>query len=132
MKIIESEDVNYFDVDDTLICNPDVIEAGALVQILDPVTKGFITMRVHAAMVRLLREADQRGGFVIVWSRGGWEWAKNVILALNLEKYVDIVQTKPLVYFDDKAVTDWLSYRVYMKPGTKYKSTISHNTKQKE
>jgi hypothetical protein len=56
-----------------------------------------------------------------VWSRGGYEWAANAVRALDLVKYVDEVVTKPMVYFDDKHVTEWLPYRVYLQPEMIYK-----------
>lgn len=124
MTIIKNENVSPFDVDETLILHLP-IEQIALkdrVSVYDPVDKGFIILGINRPMVRLLKEEFQRGSHVIVWSRGGHEWAANVVKALDLSKQVHLVMTKPLVYFDDKAVADWLPYRVYLKPDTVYKS----------
>ena len=123
MKVIKNEDVVYFDVDQTLILYEGTpgAENEPVALVLDPLRNRRIEFKEHSAMVRLLKEANQRGSFVVVWSRGGWEWATNVVEALQLTPYVNQVMTKPLVYFDDKDVKEWLIYRVYLEPGTRYK-----------
>ncbi len=125
MTIIKSEDTVFFDVDGTLIVGPDEDTAGPIFKVKDTVTKGYVTVRAHSAMIRLLREARQRGSHITVWSRGGWEWARNVVMALDIVDEVDHVMSKPLAYFDDVDVKEWLPYRVYLKPGTRYKSEIT-------
>lgn len=123
MRIIESEDIAPYDVDETLILH-DLTQHPRYrkISVTDPVdlTKK-ITVRVHEPMVRLLKEQHVRGSHIIVWSRGGYRWALNVIQALKLESYVHIVMSKPLKYFDDVPVEQWLKDRVYIAPGTTYK-----------
>lgn len=123
MRVVENENTKPFDVDDTLVMNvdPNDPDKGRTVQILDPVTRKFLKMRVHEPNVRLLEEEKHRGAYVIVWSRGGYEWAASVVLALGLQDKVDEVMSKPMVYFDDKPVDDWMKYRVYLDPDTRYK-----------
>jgi hypothetical protein len=86
---------------------------------LDPSKQIWVTP--HAAMIRLLKEEHSRGGQIWIWSRGGTQWAVNVIKALKLEDLVYEVMTKPMVYFDDKPVEEWLQHRVYIDPYTIYK-----------
>lgn len=126
MIINKSEDTVFFDVDRTLVLPPDDPAAAnnMKVEVWDPITNKFIKMAVHEPMVRLLREADRRGSHIKVWSRGGWEWASNVVKALNLVECVDEVLTKPLVYFDDLDIKEWLPYRVYLEPNCNYKKDI--------
>lgn len=119
MKVIENEQLKFFDVDDTLVMPND--GTGTTVEVYDAVTNKFITMKVHKPMVRLLREEHHRGSYVVVWSRSGYEWAANVIKALDLVSYVHLVCSKPFAYFDDKDIAEWLPYRVYLQPDMKYK-----------
>jgi len=123
MRVNKNEHTVFFDVDDTLIVHHTLETAGRLVSILDPVNGGYLQFREHTSMVRLLKEESQRKSHIVVWSRGGWEWARNVVLALGLDHMVHQVMTKPTVYFDDKDISEWLRYRVYFEPGTDYKNT---------
>lgn len=123
MAIVKNENIKPFDVDGTLILSDDVdVRPGNMcVNVLDPVTRKFLRLRVHEPMVRLLREEKHRGAFIIVWSRGGYEWAANVIKALDLVDQVDLIISKPNVYFDDTPVVDWMKDRVFLDPKTRYK-----------
>lgn len=126
MKIIQENPV-FFDIDETLVLAESNIwdlkrPYAKYVDVIDPLDSvKTISMRIHEPMVRLLKEEKARGSRVIVWSRGGWHWARNVIEALQLDNYVDEVMTKPLVYFDDLDISEWLKYRVYLHPDTPYK-----------
>jgi predicted phosphatase len=125
MNVIKSEHNIMVDVDGTLIDHLTTEQLNEpirlTVSLWCPIENKNITVGVNQSMVRLLKEEYHRGSHVVVWSRGGWEWATNVVRALNLEKYVDLVMTKPLVYFDDIEVQEWLKYRVFIKHDTIYK-----------
>jgi predicted phosphatase len=123
MKIIKSEYNIFYDVDDTLVFHVDPTNPipGRKVQVYDAVKKKFLTMIENQAMVRLLQEEKHRGAHVVVWSRGGHEWAANVVKALDLVGCVDQVMTKPMAYMDDLDISDWLKYRVYLPPTKVYK-----------
>ena len=122
MKIVKNERLIVCDVDDTLVmhntCNLALTEA----QVEDPLDR-FRKVIVYRndPMIRLLQEEIQRGSQLIVWSRGGWEWAQNVLMALKLDHLPIIVMTKPYAYFDDKDVSVWLKDRVYISPEVVYK-----------
>lgn len=120
MQVIQSENITPFDVDGTLILTKGE-GPGRIVDILDPVTGNYIQMSAHEPNIRLLEEEAHRGSFVIVWSRGGYEWATNVITALGLGSKVNLVMSKPMVYFDDLSIEKWLPYRVFLKPDEIYK-----------
>ncbi len=122
MKITKSEAIRPFDVDGTLIL-PLTAETDHMpkIEVYDAITKTFIEMRIHEPMVRILEEEYHRGGYIIVWSRSGWEWAKNVVIALELQDKVHRVMSKPLVYFDDMPIDLWLKDRVFLDPNTPYK-----------
>jgi len=120
MQIIKNENIRPIDVDGTLIC--DKLDSDVHVGVHDPVTKRIIRVGVNKNMVRLLLEEKQRGSFIIVWSRGGYEWAKNVLIALDLIEKVDLVMSKPLAYFDDIPVKKWMKDRIFIGPREKYKN----------
>jgi hypothetical protein len=120
MITIKSENVKPFDVDGTLICAPE--DSTYQLDVLDPIFPGqLLRVGVNRAMVRLLREEASRGAYIIVWSRGGYAWASEIVRALDLKKEVSLVLSKPLVYFDDCDVQDWLKDRVFIRPDIKYK-----------
>lgn len=121
MVTIKSEQNVFFDVDGTLIVNPGE-GAGRLISVLDPVTDNYILMEAHEPNIRLLLEESHRGSYVVVWSRGGYEWASNVLKALNLTNKVQLVMTKPFVYFDDIPVEQWLTNRVFLNANDTYKT----------
>lgn len=124
MVTIKSENIKPFDIDETLILTitGSEPEDAVYTAVQDPLDEtNFIEFRVHEPMVRLLKEESARGAFVIAHSRSGFQWAQNVIDALELKKYVNICMSKPIVYFDDKDVTHWLKDRVYLDPNTPYK-----------
>ncbi len=131
MLIVKKENVSPIDIDGTLIihCKLADIPSGEGVQVYDAVTKGFITVRINRPMVRLVREARSRGDYVIAWSRGGYRWAADVIKALDLVDCVDLVLSKPLAYFDDTEVGDWMKYRVFLGPEVVYKQQPTNKEK---
>ncbi len=126
MRQVKNENVTPFDIDGTLVVH---LDASALslwkhetIKIYDEIEDKVTIYGVNSPMVRLLKEEKSKGSYVIAWSRGGNQWAWNVITTLQLESYVDLVLTKPLAYFDDKKVDEWLIYRVFLEPDTVYKA----------
>jgi hypothetical protein len=121
MKVIKSEYNTFWDVDGTLVSH-DLDFKGPTVCVDDPVSGRMIEVVENEAMTRLMREEKHRGAYIVVWSRGGYEWAANVIKALGLEDAVDAVMSKPVSYMDDLPVQDWLQHRVYLPFTAKYKN----------
>lgn len=113
-----------FDVDDTLIMHGyPYFEGQKTLLVRDPLSHTeSISVTLNEPMIRLLHEELAAGSFVIVHSRGRDGWADAVIEALGIDHPNLLVMTKPLVYFDDKPVQEWLPYRVYIKPDQPYKS----------
>jgi len=118
MRVIKSENIKFFDIDGTLILP---YTTGPAIYVYDAVTRKDIKMQAHEPNVRLLLEEKHRGSTIIVWSMGGYEWAANVVRALNLVTKVDFVMSKPLAYFDDVPIDEWLRFRVFLDPNMKYK-----------
>jgi HAD superfamily phosphatase (TIGR01681 family) len=96
MTIIENELVVVIDCDGTLI-TPD-----SQGQIVLPYGSGIAHFSPIKQHVDLLKEYKNRGFTVVVWSMGGWAHAKRIVDALKLERYVDLVLTKPCKHVDDK------------------------------
>ncbi len=124
MRIIENEQISPFDIDGTVVDHVVVGTEGSI-SVYDYVTKKQVNVVPNLPMVRLLREAKARGDFVIVWSRGGYRWASDVIRGLGLEECVDLVISKPMAYFDDTPIEEWLPYRVFLPPSTIYKTVVN-------
>lgn len=126
MKVIQSERVVFCDVDDTLVMHTHgATPSDLVVDVPCRVTGETLRMVVNEAMVRLVKEEQNRGATIIVWSRGGFQWAKDVVEAVGLKSYVTLVMSKPITYFDDKPVDEWLKDRVYLSPTTPYKKNIA-------
>lgn len=127
--VVENEQLVMVDCDDTLVMwetsNPNF----KTVKIVDPYDGKLLKLKVHAGHVKVLKDRKARGSFVIVWSAGGYKWAKAVVEALGLTSYVDLICSKPLMYIDDKKAEDILGEHLYLGPNSKYGTT---NTKEKK
>lgn len=124
MKVIRQNHVVHCDVDGTLVMHGYPEFSGQeTVLVKDPVKSGeFIEVTLNKPMIRILEEELHAGTFVVVHSLGRYEWAENVLKALGLDHHDNIlVMSKPLAYFDDKPVQEWLTHRVYIKPDEIYK-----------
>lgn len=114
--VLNSDEVIYFDVDETLVFwktdqDPDDI----IIQAVDPYMGGqYVNLVPHQRNIDLLKRNAGQGRTVIVWSAGGVFWAENVIRALALETYVDLIIRKPDVYVDDIPIEQWGLNRVYL------------------
>jgi len=104
----------YVDVDDTLLewqsCTEHDTDAVKVYNNDHVFYKRAIYPNINA-----LKDHSHAGHVVIVWSAGGVEWATSVIKALGIEKYVDIVLTKPDWYYDDQDADHWLPERQFKK-----------------
>lgn len=125
MRIVANEKTVFIDVDETLVHHISqkysVAYGHNTLSVKDTVRGGDIRVLINRNNIRLLEEEFARGSYIVVWSRGGHAWATEVVKALGLTKKVHQVMTKPLVYIDDKDVSEWLPYRVYLKPDEIYK-----------
>lgn len=115
-----------FDVDDTLIMTShgfaSPLDLGRLVDVICPLTGKNLLYKANEPMIRLLEEEIHKGSFTVVWSRSGYAWAEAVVKGLGLFGKVNLIMDKPLAYFDDKEISDWLRYRVYINPDVPYKN----------
>lgn len=100
MNIIKGNFTIYFDVDETIAMwntNSDKavpVDNYGMIEYVKPHSKHIAKLKTFAA------DPDTT---IVVWSQGGWEWAKNVVEAFGLTEYVDLVINKPEIFVDDLA-----------------------------
>lgn len=115
MFVLRSDNVIYFDVDETLVCWTASNKVKGLVRISDPyIEDGIINVVPHQRNIDLLKRNHGQGHTIVVWSAGGVFWAHNVVQALGLQEYVSLIICKPSVYVDDKPMESWGLNRVYL------------------
>lgn len=109
-----------FDVDGTLIDWN--VNGNDVISIADPIDEtNCLVAAINHNNIRLLKEKKARGCTVIVWSQGGFAHAEQIVKALQLEAWVDLVMTKPAGIVDDIDPQDWLPKRVMIPIDAKYK-----------
>ena len=116
MKVIEADKIVFFDCDDTLVMwghenHPDAV---TFKDIYDPNPDAVYALVPHQRHVKMVSTYKQHNYTVVVWSQGGWQWAKEVVRVLGLEDKVDLVMSKPDVYIDDIEASKFMQ-RKYFK-----------------
>lgn len=114
MEILSSDLVVGVDVDDTLVSWQPLDESEAELtyalhlaphnecKIVHVQFNGKIrSYWSYPSNIESLKTHKHKGHKIIVWSGSGWEWAAAVVAALQLEKYVDLVTSKPKWLLDD-------------------------------
>lgn len=114
MKVLDNESVIFFDVDDTLVLWGMESDPRAIT-VRCAYTHKDLLLVPHEKHIELVKTHKARGYLVVVWSAGGFAHAENVVKALKLEQYVDIVMSKPVKYVDDLEAVDILGNRIYMR-----------------
>lgn len=113
MKVIEGDNVYYYDCDDTLVMwdNKHKTETNTVLFNCHGFSENLVPHQGHIDHLKKAKQFDK--ATIIVWSAGGWEWAKQVVETLGLEEYVDAVMTKPNYYIDDLNCTDFMGKHIY-------------------
>jgi|SRR6267142_4578721 len=100
MIVLKSDQVASFDCDETLVMwytpffkDQDTIKIQT--------NNDLAYVYPHLKHIEELKNHKARGHKIIVWSRGGYEWATAIVEALQLTNYVDLVACKPLYFWDD-------------------------------
>lgn len=126
MQVFDTDQVVTIDCDDTLVMWPENQKIfpynqshtqpypGSL-PVPDPYDGSLNHLTPHQKHIDLVKKYKGRGYLVIVWSAGGVKWAEQVVKALALEPFVDIVLSKPSKYVDDLHCEKWMGQRVYIK-----------------
>jgi hypothetical protein len=116
MQVIESNNITAFDVDNTLVMwHPnanDKIPGSLDFQYGNEI----VYLTPHHNHIRFLKQCSIRGDHVEVWSKNGFQWAKQVVEKLKLQDYVDVVRSKPSRHVDDKEEMEHIvGARIYMR-----------------
>lgn len=127
MKVIESSKIIYVDVDDTLVIwdwqqYTDNTDDLFYLKADDGCT---IAVLPHKRHIEMIDQFKMRGHTIVVWSQGGWAWAKKVVEALGIESKVDVVMSKPDWYVDDLASSAFMKKNIYLHPFDKAKDQTS-------
>ena len=130
MKVIESEQVWFFDCDDTLILW-DRAGTGGATYITCPYDLSEYAVGIHGGNSQLLKEKKARGCTIVVWSQGGYKWAEAVVKHLGLEQHVDYVMSKPIGICDDLPASAWMPSPTYIPVDAKWKANGSATTNNK-
>lgn len=107
MKLIENEEVIFFDVDETLIFFNGVGRFAHNDSIKVNYYGEERMVSPHKEHISFLKSLKARGHTIFVWSHNGNKWANEVIQKLGLVKYVDFCMTKPHRVVDDSKIEDW-------------------------
>lgn len=100
-----------FDVDETLIG----VGGPREITFFNPNHNVYETTKVHEEHVEEIKRLKKEGHSIIVWSMSGSQYTKNVVEALELTEYVDLVSDKPIEYYDDMKVGwEWMAIRKYL------------------
>lgn len=119
MITFQSNSLVFYDVDDTLVLYNDDKSWGKnnkeAVRIKDPYLQinefdepKYLYLKPNEATISLLKAHKASGKTIVVGSKGGWKWAKEVVTILGLETLVDMVMSKPDAYIDDNDATCWM------------------------
>lgn len=115
MKAIKNHKVITCDCDDTLILW-DKSEYVSQPKVVISYAGYNSEVVIHQKNRNLLIKLAKLGYSIVVWSATGYDWAIEVVKALQLEDYVTLCLTKPSYYLDDKEATTWIGERLWREP----------------
>ena len=107
------ENVVCFDVDQTLIIwgkGPEDCDTWMQCDSTG-VMEGGVAHKEH---VEALKKHKKDGHFVIVWSAGGGQYARNACIGLGITEHVDLCLDKPMQYYDDIDCSKFMGRTTYL------------------
>lgn len=121
MKIIGTDFIVFFDVDETLVKWPKKYNKPGKnkVKINHPYDSTIIYLKPHKRHINLLQAYKKQGYTIIIWSAQGRLYAAEVAKVLKLNKVIDFAMSKPSKYVDDLKAKNIMGIRVYIKQGEK-------------
>ena len=120
MRVVEVESTIFCDVDDTLVMWDKPKKGDIVVAITNPHGGEQNYLLPHRGHIKILKDRKARGSFIVVWSAGGYAWARAVVKALDLEAHVDLIMSKPHMYIDDKKASAFMGEHLYLPFEGKY------------
>jgi histidinol phosphatase-like enzyme len=116
MEKFLNDKIIYIDCDDTLVLQDFKSEEHQRDLIAFNDFGKIKWMPPNKKVVDDLKRYKKQKYTIVVWSQQGGGWAKEVVTKLGLEKYVDLVISKPLVFIDDLPAFVFMSERQRIKP----------------
>lgn len=116
--ILEKEIVVLVDTDNTIAkwSKKHNIPGEGRIEFICPYSKEKIYLKPHLVHLRLIKQYKSRGYGVIVASKAGYAWSKEVVEKLGIEEYVDLIMTKPDKWVDDSdKAEDVIGCRVFLE-----------------
>lgn len=116
--VLKNETIIFCDTDQTLVVwHKDHNKPGKGKRLfVDPYTGDKLYLRPHKVHCRLLRQYKARGFGIVVASKAGYLWSKEVVNQLGLNDIVDLIMSKPDRFMDDKnTLEDIVGNRVYLE-----------------
>lgn len=110
MKINKKENRITIDVDGTLVNWPEDYSDKYKGRIQMQWYDQTVYLEPIPYIIQLLQSYKTRGFSITVHSANGWKWAKEVVDKLELEDFVDMVETKPSKYVDDTPADQWMHW----------------------
>lgn len=119
MIVFKSDKLAAFDVDETLVLwdrdysfSPN---ADGIIPFVDPYYPNegepvLLYLKPNHDAIHLLKQLKANGYSIMVWSKGGYQWAETVVRTLELKDYVDIIMTKPDIYVDDISADKFMKH----------------------
>jgi hypothetical protein len=115
-SLIRSEAITVIDVDETLILwNYFEHEQKDTIAITCPYDDVRYSVLPNPGNIRLLIEHSARGHYIIVWSKGGYQWANAVLDALLIKDKVNLIMSKPTTVIDDLPASKWMPDPTYIE-----------------
>ena len=112
MFVIPEGPVNFWDIDDTLVRWTLRPEEQSLR--FECRGKECYANPIKENVQELIRQS-LKGSHTVVWSRGGTLWAEAAVKGLGLEKYVDVILSKPQNLYDDLDPEYWVPKRKHLE-----------------
>lgn len=114
MKITESEQILYVDIDNTLVRDCKTEDGVNIrIDVLDPYSSNTLVKSKMLKNIKIVRDRKARGAYIIAHSANGYKWVVEVIKALNLEHIVDEAKSKPVGFLDDLESAEWMGSRIW-------------------
>jgi len=109
------EKVVYYDMDETLV----LWNYEPTNEILNKlVTVDGTGLLPNESMIISMKRNKIRGFGIILWTHSSMELANKIVKALGLEKVVDLIIPKPVRYYDDRPVEEWIGVWIDSKKYT--------------
>ena len=122
MIVVDDNQIVFFDCDDTLVIwGYDRANTSHTDNLVEFNNWGYSQWLLpNQELIDQLKGHKKNGHKVVVWSRSGYEWAKEIVEGLKLQDHVDFVMSKPMYFYDDLPASQFMDefIRIYSNPIT--------------